>query len=76
MRRLSRKIRVGTVGVIYGTSDRHRGRRGWRGRMVATFVVDRRWGPSTDVDVEILVLVVVATHVCEGEGYDALLATR
>jgi hypothetical protein len=44
--------------------------------MVATFLVDGRRGPSTNANVEVLVLVVVATHGCGGEGYNTLLATR
>jgi hypothetical protein len=52
--------------IIDWTRDRHRGR---RRLLVAMVMEDGRSPPATDVDIDVLVFVVVATHDCGGEGY-------
>jgi hypothetical protein len=59
---------VGAMSVIDWACDLHRRRRGGSG-LVVSLMVDRRcWPPATNMNVEVFLVVVVATHDGETEG--------
>jgi hypothetical protein len=63
------EIVIRTMGVIDRTCDSHGGRWRRRSSVVTMVVVDGGYPTTTDVNVEVVLVVVIATHGIRGEGY-------